>query len=105
MILINDILKERLIDKLSLKMRYNFNKLIRWRYKTIYNLDNINYCLYRHYDSSKPITVSIFYYWFRDNKLHRDDDEFGNEQPAFINNKTHIYYYLGKYIKTLDITT
>jgi len=62
--LINDIYKERLTDKLNNKDRY---------IKFIYCLDNINYCLfYKRYS------------WYKNGKLHRDDDINGNPQPARI---------------------
>lgn len=81
--LINNIYKKRLTDELNIKTRYFYisNKEHRCAFKFIFNLDNVNYCLYN--DKNKK-------FWFTYNKLHRDGDK-----PALIDfiNNNYIKYF------------
>lgn len=115
--LINNFFKERLTDKLNLKRRYvlNFDN-----FKFVSNLDNLNYCLYDdnmniywlkngkiHRDGDLPANIdfngiSPFYHsnindvkitrYYKKGLRHRDNDKFGNPQPAVIT-KNDVYYY------------
>lgn len=86
---INNIFKERLTDKLSLKERF--------KTKHIFTLDNINYCKSVKQIQNNKIKYTFFY--FNNHYVHRDDDEFGNPLPAILwpdGNKS--YYKHGKRI-------
>jgi hypothetical protein len=96
--LINDVYKHRMLDK-NFKDRYKFNKSV-FKIKYHYFIDNITYLLYE--ESNKLILINLRYY--KKDKLHRDDDKFGNLQPAQIYrhtlaNITGFYYKEGIFIK------
>lgn len=127
MILINNIFKDRLTDKLNFKTRYNRNPYnILSKNSYIYNLDDINYCLYStiynsffikpnnyikyynkngflHRDGDLPAVIDVKgnnVYYYKNGKYHRDDDLNGNLLHAVIWSNRHFHYYKeGKLIK------
>jgi hypothetical protein len=91
--IINKIFKERLTDKLSIKDRYY--KKRKWQpHKIIYNLDDLNYCLYSYHIKS-GIYFEII--WYKDGKFHRDGDF-----PALINEAGRFYWKNGKRTREKD---
>lgn len=105
MILINNIFKEKLLEK-NLKERY-------YRFYSsaliyLYFLDDVEYCLHqittkfsyqwchykslRHRSDDKPSGINHYkidfgnpcLYYYKNDLKHRDDDKFGNPQPAVI---------------------
>ena len=120
--LVNNILKERLSDKKNIKNRYLSDRFYH-KHKFIYDLDNINYCLYYKFLKFKVYGFKCYWFkngkhhrdlgdlkpserlpaiiynitkkqeWYINGERHRDDDEFGNPQPALVTNSTRNSYF------------
>lgn len=71
MIIINNILKERLTDKLNIKERYkNINNYhIHENYRKIYKLDNFKHCLYIIIEFKHTPLLDKRYMYFNNSKV------------------------------------